>query len=175
MASNQLSRGGAFIFGLLFIACGVMPILMTVGVMRSTVTRGTPPWVGLCAGLLFVFAGVAIVVDYGIADGVGPDGDLKPGTPFSIRLANYVLGLMIMGLMIAVFGWIAFGPGPRAFSSSLTLPFLSKRWASSDLSGRIAFGAGTILMVLMFIACGIVGFRRLLAGHGTDPLRSARL
>jgi hypothetical protein len=172
MTSNQLSRRGAFIFGLLFIACGMMPILMSTGILRSTATPGTPLWVGFCAGLLFVFGGVAIVVDYGVADGVGPDGDFKPGTPFMIRVANYVLGLLIMGLPIAVFGWVAFGPGPRAFSSSLALPFISKRWVSSELSGRLAFGAGTLVMVFMFIACGVVGLRRL---RRTDPIGSARL
>jgi hypothetical protein len=111
---------------------------------------------------MFGVAGLVIILDYGVAGGVGPDGDFKPGTPFAIRAANLVLGMTILGLLVAVFGWVSFGSGPRRFSSTLWLPFMTRQWASSELSGRIVFGAGTLLMVVMFVGCTYVGIERLL-------------
>jgi hypothetical protein len=170
---QQLSRGGAVAMGIVFIAAGVMPILIGLGVVHPD-GNTTPVWVAFAAGLLFVCAGLAIVVDYAIAGGVGPDGDLVAGTPFAIRVANFVLGLAIIGLMTAVFGWVAFGSGPRQFSTTIVLPFWYSHGESSELSGRIAFGLATILMVMMFVACGIIGVRRL-AQAGRQPLGAGRL
>lgn len=168
MDANQLSPKGAFVMGALFVASGLMPILMSLGVITPTnATPGTPAWVGFCAGLLFVVAGFTIMLDYGVAGGVGPDGDLKAGTPFAIRVANLILGLTIVGLMTAVFGWVAFGSGPRAFSTSISLPFFFSTRASGELSGRIAFGAGTVLLALMFVACGVTGAKKLISFHAS--------
>jgi len=79
-----------------------------------------------------------------------------------IRALNFVLGLGILGLMIAVFGWVAFGPGPRQFSTMIALPFVSYYARSGELSGRIAFGCSTLLLALMFIICGVTGVRKLM-------------
>jgi hypothetical protein len=167
-SQNQLSTGGAFAMGSLFVACGIVPILFGVHVIEPGPTTGPPPpdWVPIAAGLMFVGGGLAIVLDYGIARGVGPDGDLVPGTPSWIRVANYVLGLGIIGLMAALFGWVAFGSGPRAFSSTISLPFIGPRsWTSGELSGRIMFGAADMLIWMMLLACGVMGLKRLRAAH----------
>jgi hypothetical protein len=66
--------------------------------------------------------------------------------------------------MTAVAGWVAFGRGPRHFTSTLTLPFLPLRWQGGELSGRIAFGASTVFLAIMFVACGVSGARRLYQG-----------
>lgn len=162
MGSSQLSPGGAVLVGLAFMACGAPPVLIGLGILAPAgLDPATPPWVAICAGLMFVVAGLVIVLDYAVAGGVGPDGDVKPGTPFAIRVANLLLGMTILGLLIAVFGWVSFGSGPRRFSSTLWLPFMTRRWASGDLPGRILFGAGTVLMVVMFICCTFVGIERL--------------
>jgi hypothetical protein len=160
--STQLSRGGAVAMGLVFMVCGIPPILIGLGLITPSPADGpTPAWVAICAGLLFVFGGLALIVDYAIAGGVGPDGDLRPGTPFAIRLANFLLGMAIVGCMTAIFGWVAFGPGPRQFSSTLSLPLVAARWASGEATGRAAFGAATVLFAIMFVACSILGVKRL--------------
>jgi hypothetical protein len=79
-----------------------------------------------------------------------------------VRLANFVLGMTVVGLLTSVFGWVAFGSGPRRFTSTLWLPFMTRHWVSGEMSGRIVFGAFTVLMVFMFVACTIVGVQRLL-------------
>jgi len=117
------------------------------------------------AGATFICGGLAVILDFAVAGGVGPDNDFKPGTPTVIRVLNLCLGLAIIGSMAAIAGWIAFGRGPRHFTTTLTLPFMPmpERWASGELSGRIAFGAASILMGLMFVACAVSGVRRIIA------------
>ena len=160
--TRQLTPFGAVAIGALFIASGVFPILVGGG----TIPRGdadAPAWVIGAAGATFICAGLAVVLDYGIAGGVGPDNDLLPGTPTSVRVANLILGLAIVGLMAAIAGWIAFGPGPRHFTTTLIVPFVPvpRRWASGEWPGRVAFGVGSVLMAAMFVACAVSGVRRI--------------
>ncbi len=163
MPTTQLSRRGAAAMGAAFIGVGIFPILIGLGIIQPT-ERDAPAWVAAAAGVMFVCAGLSIVVDFAIADGVGPDGDFKPGTPTAIRAANLVLGLAIVGLMASVSGWIAFGPGPRRFTSTLTLPFWPIRWQSEGIMGRVGFGVATVLLAVMFVACGVSGVARLRRG-----------
>jgi hypothetical protein len=169
---NQLSRRGAFAMAAVFIASGVVPILVGLGVMRPSGDL-PPAWVAVAAGLVFMCGGLAVAVDYGIAHGIGPDGDFPPDTPFAIRLANFLLGSAIVGLLTGIFGWVAFGPGPRTFSSTLSLPFLPLHRQSGEMSGRIAFGAATLLLAPMFVACGVSGVRRLMRAWRTPAARPA--
>jgi hypothetical protein len=160
--TRQLTPFGAAAMGAVFIAAGVFPILVGAGV----IPRGdadAPAWVIGAAGAMFVCAGLAVLLDYGIAGGVGPDNDLRPGTPTSIRVANLILGLTIVGLMTVVAGWIAFGRGSRHFTTTLIVPFLpvSRTWASGEWPGRVAFGTGSVLMAAMFVACAVSGVRRI--------------
>jgi len=156
--TNQLSRGGALVMGGVFAFVGVLPLLLP---HRTPRAGDAPDWVGYAICAMFICAGIAIVVEYAIAGGVDPDGNLAPGTPTSIRVANLILGTAIVGLMTMVFGWVAFGPGTRHFTSTLVLPFVPIRWQSNEVTGRIAFGAVTVMMAFAFVACGISGVHRL--------------
>jgi hypothetical protein len=130
--------------GLIFVAAGIVPILGALGVLPLPLTPGTPVWVGVCAGLLFVLAGGAIINGYAIAGGAAPDGDLPPGTPFRVQLAQFVLGLGIYGLFAAIFGWVAFGKGarhgPAPAANGWGAPSLaSARLPSARLAWRLRF------------------------------------
>ena len=122
------------------------------------------PWVIVCTGLLFVLTGTVVIVDYAIAR-VGSDAQMPPGTPWSIRLAQYLLGLAIVSLMTAVFTWVAFGPGTRHFSTSISLPFWSSTRAGGDTVGRAVCGFGAAMMWLFLIGVGISGARQLLRDY----------
>ena len=153
------------VMGVTFIAAGIVPILFGLGVMTPPPTPSdgppTPGWVGIAAGLMFVLAGLDVILDYAIADGVGPDNDLKPGTPLTIRGLNLLFGMSIVGLLTAISAWVAFGAGPRSFSSTIVLPFMWRHNPhASEMSGRMVFGFGTVLTALMFVLCGVVGLRR---------------
>jgi len=140
-------------------AMGAFPILIAAGVIQPEPGDASAPrWVVFCCGLVFELAAAALVVGYAIAGGVAPDGDLPPGTPFAVRLVQYVLGLGIAGALAAIASWIAFGPGPRPFTASV--PFIG-RGPASDLAGRVVFGFGAVLMLVFIAALGVVSVRRL--------------
>src|SRR5207237_3981487 len=81
--TRQLTPFGAVAMGAVFIASGVFPILVGAGIIPRD-DADAPAWVIGAAGAMFVCAGLAVVLDYGIAGGVGPDNDLLPGTPTSM-------------------------------------------------------------------------------------------
>jgi hypothetical protein len=139
---------------------GVVGIVVIVAALR-TVGRpdGDPRWLAVAAGVIFVLAGAAVYIGFAVAGGATPDGDLPPDTPFVLRVIQYLLGLGIAGLMTAIFGWIAFGPGTRSFRiTGLGLLGL----ADGERAGRIAFGVGTVVMGLFLILLATIGARRLL-------------
>lgn len=155
---TQLSPKAAVAVGLFAALMGLLVIGMALGIVPARVSEGTPPWVGAAAGLAFILTGAAIIVGYAVAGGATPDGDLPPGTPFGVRLTQYVLGLGIVGLLTAIGGWVAFGPGPRQFSIT-GLPVLGPR--AGEVMGRVAFGIGAVLAAVIFVALAVVNARRL--------------
>ena len=152
----------AIVFGLLSAAVGVVIVLAGIGVLPVAAAPDVQgsPWVVVCAGLMFVFLGAAVIVGFAVAGGA--DGDLPAGTPFSVRLIQYLLGLGIVGSLAAIFTWIAFGPGERHFSSTVVLPFMARGAAASgETSGRVTFGIAAVLIWLFFATFGFLGARRL--------------
>jgi hypothetical protein len=162
MASSQLSPRGSMWMGAFFIGCGLLPILMATGVITPTPTNAPlpPRWVPICGGLTFIAAGLAVIVDFGLGR-TGPDGQLAPETPLPIQAASKFFTLAVVGLMAAIAGWIAFGSGPRAFTSTFSMPFYARRQQSGEMSGRIAFGVSTTLLVVVFLAAGADSVRQL--------------
>jgi hypothetical protein len=72
-------------------------------------------WAGVLAGLVFMLLGATVIIGVTLAGGAVPDSDLPPGTPFGSPLTQYAVGRAIVGLMTAIFGCVAFGPGTRQF------------------------------------------------------------
>jgi hypothetical protein len=145
--------------------CGAYPVLAGLGVLPGHPAPGVPPWVVVAAGSTFILAGLALINGYAIAGGLQADGNLPDSAPLIVRVAQYVLGLAIIALMFAVFAWVAFGPGDRHFSSSVSIPGLSTSAHSSARSGRIAFGFGTVLIGLFLLVATVSGARRLRRGR----------
>ncbi|HEY2907226.1 MAG TPA: hypothetical protein VGJ29_15095 [Vicinamibacterales bacterium] len=161
--NQQVSPRQAVIFGLLFMGAGLAIVLAGFGIIPVTAAPDVKdsPWVIVCAGLAFVFGGAAVIVDFAVVGGTGPDGDLPAGTPFAIRLVQYVLGLGIIGMLTAICTWISIGRGHRQFSTTISLPFVSWHPASDETVGRFMFGVAAALLWLMFIGLGLAGARRL--------------
>jgi hypothetical protein len=155
---TQLSPKAAVAFGLFAALMGLVVIGMALHLVPTDRPSDAPQWVGVAAGLAFVLAGAAIIVGFAVAGGAAPDGDLPPGTPFGVRLTQYVLGLGIVGLLTAIGAWVAFGPGPREFSVT-GLPFIGPK--AGEKVGRAAFGIGAVLSATFFVALAIVSLRRL--------------
>ena len=160
-SNATLTPRGAVAFGGLFMACGAYPVLVGLGLVHVPPSPGTPAWVIVATGGMFVLAGLAIIVGYAMAGSSQADGSLPESAPFALRVTQYVLGLAIVGLMFAVFAWIAFGAGQRQFSSTISLPFFSTSGRSSEHSGRIAFGIAAGLMGLFVVFATVSGAKRL--------------
>ena len=71
---NQVSPRGAIAYGLVCGAIGTFIILIALGAITVARPPEAPPRVGVCAGLVFILAGLALIVGYGSAGGVGADG-----------------------------------------------------------------------------------------------------
>jgi hypothetical protein len=126
LTTTSLSPRAAVALGLVIIGAGLFLVLFAVGLVPGAeASLEAPRWVAACAGLMFALCGGAAIMGYAVAGGVGPDGDLPAGTPRRIRLTQYVLGLGIISSLAAIATWIAFGPGPRAFT--VTLLFVGRR------------------------------------------------
>ena len=152
----------AIVFGLFSAVVGVAIVLAGMRVLPVAPApdlQGSP-WVVVCAGLIFVFLGAAMIVGFAVVGGA--NGDLPPGTPFGVRVIQYFLGLGIIGSLAAIFTWVAFGPGERQFSSTLVLPFMTHGAAASgETSGRVVFGIAAVLIWLFFATFGFLGARHL--------------
>ena len=123
-----LTPGASLLFGLLFVASGVFPMLAAfdIGPLGRDDIQG-PPWLGFVAGGTFVAAGLAIIA--------GP----------RAALVNSLFAILALAGLAALGNWVAFGAGARACSGSLALPWL---WGEGDFSGlacRIPFGLGAAI------------------------------
>jgi len=155
----SLSPRAAVALGLVIIGAGLFLVLFAVGLVPGAeASLEAPRWVAACAGLMFALCGGAVIMGYAVAGGVGPDGDLPAGTPRRIRLTQYVLGLGIISSLAAIATWIAFGPGPRAFT--VTLLFVG-RGPGDETVGRAVFGAGAVLMWVFWVVFLAVSVQRL--------------
>ena len=162
MTTTPLSPRAAVALGLVVSGMGVFIVLLAVGIIPDAeASRQAPRWAVAAAGLAFVLAGAAMIVGYAVAGGAAPDGDLPPGTPRWVRVTQGLLGLGIISALAAVATWVAFGPGPRAFT--VTLPFVG-RGPGDETVGRALFGIGAVLMWLFLIAFLVVSVRRLRRG-----------
>lgn len=158
-STTSLSPRTAVALGLILIAAGLALVLLAVGlVLGPGASDAAPRWVVAGAGLMLALGGAAMIVGYAVAGGVGLDGDLPPGTPWRVRLIQYLLGLGIIAWLAAIATWIAFGPGPRAFT--VTLPFIG-RGPGDETVGRAVFGAGAVLLWVLLAVFVVVSGQRL--------------
>jgi hypothetical protein len=140
--------------GALLVGVGLLVVLAAVGVIPADdKSFRAPRWVVSACGLFFVLAGVALAVTS------------APGAPEGAGRTTWrslLLGGTIVGLMAAVFNWVAFGPGERRFGGGLALPFVSIGGPASEWSGRAAFGLGAVLVDLFLVWFVARGLRELL-------------
>jgi hypothetical protein len=112
-------------FGLLLSGIGL--VYVGIAIWGSEAGFHAPRWVVGLAGGTFSLGGLAI---------------LGQGYPHFSALVRALL-LTAFG---AVVTWVSFGPGERQFTSTTSLPFVSISGPASELSGRICFAPGAILL-----------------------------
>jgi hypothetical protein len=63
VTTQSLSPRGAVLLGLLCIGVAAVPILSGLHLTPVKPTPGTPAWIALAVGLMFLFAGVTLLAD----------------------------------------------------------------------------------------------------------------
>ena len=144
--------------GLYFVLVG-LSLLPLPGGARSL--HG-PLWLVLLAGLVFVLAGVAALVQ--AAGRANAGGDLPADAPQWLRVVQYLIGVALFGSFAMIGSWMAVAEDPREFSGS----FLFFDGGISAAIGRVAFGFGAVITWLATVAFAISGARKLVR-RGKSP------
>jgi hypothetical protein len=155
---GRKSIASATIFGLLFVAIGVFVVLAVTGLIPGG-EKGlrAPVWVAVCAGGVFVLAGCTVLLR-AAAGGNLDDSEMPAGSPFWMRFVQYFIGLAVVAGLAAIGSWIAFAPGEREFT--MTAPIVGSG-RGSELTGRIVFGIGAVMVWVMFVVFAVSWKRKL--------------
>jgi len=143
-AERPLSRRGSILVGIVCAAVGVAIVL--VAFFASPEKFQAPRWVVGCAGGAFLFFGGYTAALYAL--GYDPQRSEQTLPSPLVQLAVFVPGMLCLA---APFHWVAFGPGPRQFSTTASIPFLTVHKTGGSMGGRIAFGIGALLMDAILI------------------------
>jgi hypothetical protein len=135
---KQPSKKGAWFLGNIFILAGLWIMLIGLKILPVDPLKvHAPLWVIFCAGLVFALCGTALINGYAFSSPNAVISDLT--------------GLSIVGLMLAIFGWVAFGPGERHFAAGRNSSFVAAGTPISSGQGRFIFGVAFILILAFFI------------------------
>lgn len=155
------------VLGTLLLGGGLMIVFIALEWIRvDPASIHVPRWVlGIC-GVMFMIPGIAAVY-FGVRNALGGgarSGRRGDGDGFSV--VGWLCGMTISGGMTVVAGWIAFGPGERAFSGSVGVGGVAVGGAGqSETLGRWVFGIGAVLVGLFTVWGVIYGIRRIVAEH----------
>ena len=122
---DQINARDALIGGGIASAVGLF--IIVVSIWGDDSGFHAPRWVVGAAGAVFLFAGLAI---------------FSQDHP----ILSSLLRALLLTSFGAVFTWVSFGPGDREFSTSVSIPFLTFSRSSSEISGRICFAPGALLL-----------------------------
>jgi hypothetical protein len=158
-SKSQLSPRMAILVALFFIVLGLAgtPLTAKLFVPGWHPAADAPPLlVQYSFGLIFVLAGFAIIIGYGVGR-VDANGNLPADAPLWLYVTQQLLVLGIVGTMGALFSWISIGSGPREFTMSTPVGTS----LGHSVIGRIAFGFGAVLFWIFFVAVVVMAARRL--------------
>jgi hypothetical protein len=125
---------GAFIVG---IGCNWIPY--------DPASIHAPQWVLVTCGVIFICAGLAVL----------------SSTWSRHARPQPVFGIAILLGLTAVANWVAFGPGERRFTSTTSIgSSTSAPRPVDDLTGRIVFGTGAILLDGILVAIVVRRLRK---------------
>lgn len=158
---SKLTPRGAIFWGLFCVAISAPPILGGLRVIDLKPAPDTPQWLGVAAGGAFLLAGITLIVD-GAAGAIGPDGQISTDSPRWLHVFQSLMGLGIVGTIGALMSWVAFGPGQRHFSTTVSLPFGWWHPKSNDTMGRWAFGIAAVLIWCIIAGVIVSSIRRLI-------------
>ena len=147
---------GLLAIGAIGVAGGLYLALSGVGFVPLPSRLHGPNWLAVAAGLIFLAAGLSVLVRGWIAV---PDNqaNLPAGTPVALVAVQWLAAFTIMAGLASIGTWVAFGAGTRQFSMSL--PFTG---SIGETIGRTAFAIGAIITWLMAAGVAYSGLSKIL-------------
>lgn len=149
---------GLLAIGMIASAGGLYLALSGVGLAPLPSRLNGPNWLALAAGLVFVAAGLSVLVRGWLAV---PDNqsNLPADAPVALVAVQWLAAFTITAGLASIGTWIAFGAGPREFTMSLPLT-----GSTGEMIGRIAFGFGAIVTWLMAAGVAYAGLNKIFGG-----------
>lgn len=138
---------GKLAAGFLAVGGGCFILLLAAGAFGEE-GKHAPDWIIALCGGVFTFAGLAILVQA-----------LGGGSRFSKSLAS-ACGFFVFLSMMIVLHWVAFGPGDRPGSGTISLPFVRISGPGREWTLRAGFGVGAVIMDLALLAIIVSALRR---------------
>ena len=114
-------------------------IILYVALTADAETIDGPNWVGVAFALMFVNAGITILL---------LDSMFNPLRE-SIWFPYFQLGVLlsIPLILTILLNWVAFGPGEREFSGGISIPFIGVSFGrNNQILGRIVFGIPALIL-----------------------------
>jgi hypothetical protein len=124
-----MSPRNSIFAGIACIVVGLPPLAIGTGLLSAAPGKPHAPlWVVTLAGSCFVVLGVSFLVPSARA-----------------RTRGFLVGATVT-MMAIIFDWIAFGPGERHFSATISFGGIAGGSGSGETSGRILFGICAIAL-----------------------------
>ncbi len=140
---------GTIWIGLIFMIPG--GLIIWQGVFTDIENMGVPRWVAISFGMLFFNAGIAVALT---------DKRFSPLREKIWFSCFHIIALLSAPfILLALFNWVAFGPGDREFSMSISIPFISAYFErGNEIFGRLFIGVPVFLvdLVIGYVALGTI-------------------
>lgn len=165
MTKRPATRNEMILIGALAAAAGLYFMLVGAGLLPVPGGPGklhAPLWVVACAGLIFLLAGGAVLMQG--SGQANARGELPAGAPLWLRIAQRLMVVGIFACFAMIGSWIAvFGEARQFSGSSFGLGH------GIDVAiARVAFGTGALICWIGTIAL-LVSSARKLFGAGSKP------
>jgi len=147
MDQPDSSRTVTMAFGAIAAAAGLYFVLGGLGIVGLPDGEGTPGWIGVLAGLVFLCGGIAVATQaLGRAD---EHGELPADAPAWMRLIQHLGALVIVGSLATIGTWVALAGDPDRFSMSTSF---TGRIDAGVAVMRFGFGLGALITWAFFFA-----------------------
>ncbi len=164
---ERRNRLGASFAGVFSAAMGFLIIAAAADwVPINPESLHAPRWVLAAAGAVFVIGGALVLTSE-----IQESSRYRSPWVEGLRFAG---GGVIITLFAAVANWIAFGPGERQFTTTISLPLITTVLGAEG-GGRLVFGCGAVLLDLLVLWVWVSGlWRQLRKGSaGQNPKEQA--